>query len=233
MTGSCLNRILACGIAVLCLGAPVGAHAENTAMGSVTLKLDVPAGYCALDTRQKADKRVFDVVSGSLARTGNDLLGMSADCKELTTFRGSKNYYLQHYAQYQTQASQRAQSFGIEAAQDACKDLRTRGEQLAKDVVASANEAIHKAISTIDVQQQTFLGIVGDDPAGCYAGLFQTIKAEDGSIKRQVCVFFIGSIRDRELFVYFFAPYENDASLPALTKVSQDHLSKVKAANGL
>ena len=87
---------------------------------------------------------------------------------------------------------------------------------MASDSTGEANDSIHKANSKIDFQGQTFLGVLAQDPNGCYVGMFQKYKAETGAIVSQLNVFFMGSIKDRAVNFYLWGPHENDASVATM-----------------
>jgi len=224
------KRIL---LVVLCLVAPALARAADVQLGTVTLKLDPPAGQCALDPAQSSDKRMIDFITTALANGGIDLLGINADCSELGDWRAGKQQLLKHFTQYQTGKAFRATDYSAADAAAACTQMRAQGAKLSTDAITSANDSIHKANKNIDVQGQTFLGVLADDPNGCFVGLFQKFKAETGAVVTQLNVFFMGTIKGRSVNFYVWGPMENDNSISGLLQFAQNQIAKVKAANGV
>ena len=220
-------------LTALCLLPAFVARAADVQMGDVTLKLTAPAGYCELSSGQPSDKRMIDFLNVALAKGPNELLGVSADCAELRDWRTAKRKLLEHFSQYQVEKARRSGSFTIEEAKSSCADMRAQGQKLSDDSTKNVNDNIHEANRKIDFQGQTFLGVLADDPNGCYVGLFQKYKAETGAQISQLNVFFAGSIRDREVFFYLWAPYQNDASITGVLNLTQSHVAALKAANGL
>jgi hypothetical protein len=220
-------------LAVLCLFPAFAAHAADVQMGGVTLKLLAPKGYCELSSGQPSDKRMIDFLNVALAKGPNELLGISADCNELRDWRAGKRKLLEHFSQYQVEKVRRSGSFTIEEAKGACAVMRAQGQKLSDDSTKDVNDNIHEANRKIDFQGQTFLGVLADDPNGCYVGLFQKYKAETGAQISQLNVFFAGSIKDREVFFYVWGPHQNDASIKGLLALTQSHVAALKAANGL
>ena len=225
-----LNRLMVAAFGVALAGQ---AFAADVDLGGVKLKLDTPAAYCDLDSTQQNDKRMIDFVTASLRNGGIDLLAASADCGELRDWRSGKIPFVKHFSQYQISASRRRASFPVSSVKSECEELRTQGAKITSDSVGSVNDAIQKANKDISVQGATFLGIVGDDPNGCYAAMFQKYKAENGTSVSQLNVFFVGSIKDRSLNFYLWAPYDGDMSTSALLSAVQAHVKKLKAANGI
>ncbi len=220
-------------IAVFCMAFAGRAHAADVQLGNVTLKLDPPAGECAFDPGQASDKRMIDFLNTALGNGGIDLLGMNADCGELRDWRAGSLPLLKHFAQYQIAKASRTTSFTLKEAAAACAQTREQGAKMASDSTGEANDSIHKANSKIDFQGQTFLGVLAQDPNGCYVGMFQKYKAETGAIVSQLNVFFMGSIKDRAVNFYLWGPHENDASVATMLTAVQAQVAKVKSANGL
>src|SRR5437868_536627 len=203
-------------LALLWMVPALAAHAADVKMGDVTLRLNPPKGFCDLDASQASDKRLIDFVTATVGKVGNNLIGLSADCAELRDWRTGKQRLLQRISQYQVQASRRNSAFTVKEAKDSCEDMRAQGQQLSDKSTAGINDKIHEANKNIDFQGQTFLGVLADDPNGCFVGLFQKFKAETGAAISQVNVFYAGSLKDRQLFFYVWVPYRDDSTVHAL-----------------
>lgn len=210
---------------------PAFAQAADVQMGSVTLKLPPQAGQCEMTTGQASDARLIGMVTQAVTAAGNDLLALSADCDELKDWRTGKRPLLEHTAQYQTQKSMRDKPFMPADALAGCADIKARGEQINQSVLQSTKEAVNKAAKSIDFQDQSVIGVMADDPNGCYVALLQKLKAETGKQIVQVNVFFLGSIKQREIFYYSIAPYVNDQSVSDLVAKEQAHIAMLKSLN--
>src|SRR5262245_65976100 len=79
------------------LGAAV---AKDARIGTASLNLPPPTGYCDLTEQQPSDARMIKVM-GDLLAGRNELLAMSADCRQLQNWRGGTQPLLDDYAQYQ------------------------------------------------------------------------------------------------------------------------------------
>lgn len=200
-------------------------------MGDVTLKMSAPTGYCDLDPAQASDKRMIDVVQAAVP--GNDLIGISADCGELRDWRSGRRPLLDHITQYQTMKSQRTVTFTAANAQAECANMRTNADKINKDTLPTAKENLRKAIKQIDFHGQTMLGVTAEDANGCYVSLVQRFKAETGKELTQLNMFYMGSIKDRLVFLYIMAPYQNERSIEELLTFQKANTSALKSANGL
>src|SRR5262245_16640042 len=86
----------------ICWGllSPVGV-AKEAKVGSATLVLPSPPGYCDLDTARTAEAHAVSVTERMLST--NRLLAFSADCQQLAEYRATKGATpLDNIAQYQT-----------------------------------------------------------------------------------------------------------------------------------
>jgi hypothetical protein len=220
-------------LTVLCLLTGAAAQAADVQMGGVTLKLPAPKGYCELEKGQASDKRMIDFLNTALSKGPNELLAVSAECGELRDWRAGKRRLLEHFSQYQVEKVRRSSSFTIDEAKASCAVMRAEGQKLSDDSTKNVNDNIHEANRKIDFQGQTFLGVLAEDPNGCYVGLYQKYKAETGAQISQLNVFYAGSIKNREVFFYVWAPYVSDASTDAMLTMVQSQVAALKAANGL
>jgi hypothetical protein len=211
---------------------PALAHSADVRMGDMTVSLPTPAGYCDIDPTKQSDRKFAQVVE-AVRLSGNDMLGMSADCRELEDWRGGRRKLLEHMSQYQTQTSGRAQPFGVAAVKAGCEELRSKGEQINANVVPSVKENIAKAVKDVALHGQSSLGFLDEDPNGCYYGFLQKLKADTGKEVVQLNILFMASIKERMVFFYLLAPYENDSSLSQLLARDKGFVAALKSANGL
>ena len=222
-----LGRI---GLGLLCVWLPAMALAADASMGSVTLNLPLPAGYCELDPSQASDKRIIEAIRA--AAPDNDILVIAADCKEITDWRAGKRL-IEHMLQYQTARAARTSAFPVAGALSACNELRNQGEKINADQMSSIKENVKKAMSKVDFHGQTVLGVTGDDPNGCYTTLLQKFRSETGKEIVQLNMFFLGSIKDRLVYIYLMTPYESDRTIDGLLSRHKANTAALKAANGL
>jgi hypothetical protein len=218
-------------LALLCGLLPAAAYGADVSMGDVTLKLSAPSGYCELDPSQASDKRLMDAVQAAVP--GNDVLGISADCGELRDWRSGRRPLLEHMTQYQTMKQARTIRFTPANAQSACTDVKTKGDQINKDALPSIKENLSKAMKQIDYHGQTLLGVTAEDANGCFVTMIQKFKAETGTEVAQLNMFYMGSVKDRLVYLYIMAPYQNDGSIDGLLALQKANTAALKAANGL
>ncbi len=124
-------------------------------------------------------------------------------------------------------------TFTPDNAKAACTEMRGKGEQINADSLSSIKDNLNKAVKAIEFHGQSVLGVAGDDPNGCYVALVQKFKAETGTEVVQLNLFFMGSIKDRLVYFYVIAPYENESSVTDLLAREKGYVAALKSANGL
>src|SRR5262245_51550166 len=94
------------GFAALALAAATsGAMSAEATIGDVSINLPTPVSFCELIDREPSDKRLIDYAADRVAKGGNKVLGISADCQQLVDWRAGKRKTLDDYVQYHTPIS--------------------------------------------------------------------------------------------------------------------------------
>src|SRR5262249_18550860 len=88
--------------ALLLAAAGSNALAAQANIGGVFIQLPPPGAVCELSESNESDKRMITLLGGLLEKSGNKLLAMSADCRQLSDWHSGKRQLLDDYAQYQT-----------------------------------------------------------------------------------------------------------------------------------
>jgi hypothetical protein len=199
-------RVYFCAFLCLLPGAASHAQAAQATVEGVSINLPEPAGFCELSGSHPADKRMLDTIGELVAKArGNQLLAMSADCRQLEAWRAGRRL-LGDYGQYQ--APQLA-SASEETFRQTCAALRTQGGQSIANMRKDLKDKMEDSVRRMKVNDQRFAGFLGEDPTACYVALVQKLKSEDGSNVTQLTVLAITTVKDKFLFVNRYAPYVN------------------------
>ena len=109
-----------------------------------------------------------------LSKTGNRLLLLSADCRELREWRNGKRPELAHMAEYQTVLSLQNNPLPDTpetVLKKLCDEMHEMGGPAPTDVTPDVERRAEEASAAIRVNEMKFLGVVGMDPLVCYASL--------------------------------------------------------------
>src|SRR5689334_25280849 len=115
--------------AFLVTAAAASAFAGQANIGGVAVNLPAPSGFCDLSASNASDKRMLTTLGPLLEKSGNKLLAMSADCKQLSDWHTGKRQLLDDYGQYQTPIASMDKP-PSETVAETCATLRKQGEQI-------------------------------------------------------------------------------------------------------
>lgn len=184
--------------------------AAQAKVEGVSIALPVPAGFCELSSGNPTDQRMLETIAQALAKArGNQLLAMSADCRQLVDWRDGRRL-LGDYGQYQ---APRVASANDETFRQTCAALRSEGGRGFTNLKNDAKTRMEDSVRQMKVNEQRFAGFLGEDPTACYIALLQKLKAEEGPDVTQLTVLAITMVKGKFLFVNRYAPYANADSI--------------------
>ena len=216
--------------ALLLTAVAAGALASPARIGGVPIYLPAPHGFCDLSESNPSDKRMVTTLTGLLEKSGNKLLGMSADCQQLTDWRTGKRQLLDDYAQYQTPIASMDKPPSETVAQT-CSTLRQEGNKILENQMPDIKARVESTLSKIKMNETSFLGVLAEDANACYAGLVQKIHTEAGTDKTQITVFAITIVKNKSVFSYRFSVYQNPQTADALLARIRNDVASMMAAN--
>jgi hypothetical protein len=214
------------------IGALGAAAAKDASIGTASLSLPPPTGYCELNERQPSDARMIKVVSDLLAGR-NELLAMSADCGQLQNWRSGKQPVLDDYAQYQTLVAAKGSNFPrAQAVKQICTQIRAEGEKLVAGQTAEVNKRVETVLKEIKINDSRLLGVLAEDADACYFALLQKLKTEAGAEKTQLIMSAVTIIKGKILYYYLMMPYSDAGTVNTALDRQKTNVAAVLKANG-
>jgi hypothetical protein len=217
--------------ALVLTGIGASALAAPATIGGVSINLPAPRGFCNLSELNPSDKRMITTLSPLLEKSGNKLLVMSADCRQLADWHTGARQLLDDYAQYQTPIASMDKPPSETIAQT-CTTLREEGNKILADEMPDIKSRVESTLSKIKMNETSFLGVLGEDATACYAGLIQKIHTEAGTDKTQITVFAISLVKNKSVFIYRFAVYRNAQTANLVLGKLKADVAALLAANG-
>ena len=201
-----VTRVCACLCLFLDAASDATAGQIKVKVEGVSIVLPIPAGFCELTSGNPIDQGMLGTIGDALAKArGNQLLAMSADCRQLADWREGRGL-LGDYGQYQ---APRTASANDETFRQTCAALRSQGGRSFANLKGDAKTRMEESIQQMKVNEQRFAGFLGEEGTACYVALLQRLKAEDGPDVTQLTVLAITMVRGKFLFVNRYAPYAN------------------------
>jgi hypothetical protein len=210
------------------------AVAKDAQIGSATLTLPSPDGYCELTDKEPSDARVLKEVGNLVAGSQNELLSMSADCSQLEAWRAAKLPALDDYVQYQTPMDLKDSDVPrAEAVKGLCANFRTEGEKTSAGVLPDLNSRFEKAYKGAKFNEASFLGVLAEDDNACYYGLVLKLRTEIGDEKTQVTVAAATAVKGKVIYYNLYTVYRDGAdTLTAALDRHRRNVPALLAANG-
>jgi hypothetical protein len=216
--------------ALLVAAASSSALAAQANIGGVSVNLPPPGGFCELSVSNESDKRMITTLSGLLEKSGNKLLSMSADCRQLSDWHTGKRQLLDDYAQYQTPIGSMDKPPSETVAQT-CQTLRDQGNKILANQLPDIKKRVESTLSKIKMNEASFLGVLHEDADACYAGLIQKIHTEANTDKTQITVFSVSIVKNKSVFSYRFSVYRNAQTVDAVLGKIKIDVAALMAAN--
>jgi hypothetical protein len=208
--------------------------AKDGRIGSATVALPAPAGFCELTEQDPSDARVLNVLKG--ASSTNEILVMSADCGQLRAFRNSKGRLLDDFAQYQTPVASRDSHFAPEdrprLVGETCGELHAQGEKMLPGITADTNARLETVAKDIKINESRFMGVIAEDSRTCYFALLQKLQTELGTQKTQLVISAITVTQGKYVFYYLYTPYRNAETVTEALARHRRNVEALLAANG-
>jgi hypothetical protein len=206
------------------------AFAADATVGGVSIKLPPPTGFCELTNTDPSDKRMLTILTDLVAKSGNKVLRMSADCRQLTDWRAHKRSLLDDYGQYQASIALMDKST-VESVKQTCATLRAQGDKMLAEQAPDIKSRVENALEKVKINETRFVGVLAESTAACYGGLIQKLRTEAGTDKTQLTVFAATNAKNKSIFVYRMAVYAtSDTVTQTLAKLRTD-VAALLAAN--
>jgi hypothetical protein len=207
--------------------------AKDAKIGSATLALPSPDGFCELNQQQPSDARVLKIIGDLVTGVGNELLTVSAECSKLEAWRVGKQPALDDYAQYQTPASSKEANLSrAPVVKEFCASMRAEGEKTIAGMTPDLSARMEAAIKGAKFNEMTFLGVLAEDADACYFGLIQKVRTETGIEKIQVTVAATTVVKGKAIFYNLYTVYQDADTATAALARHQRSLAALFAANG-
>jgi hypothetical protein len=179
--------------------------ARDVQVGTTTLQVDAPQGYCELDPAQPADAVLIQS-----APTKNMLLSHSVECTELADYRSGKRALIDHWARQVVLASL------VNAPSEAdpkayldtlCEKVRQTSTSVAAKTEVEIRARIEKNIPLTKYLGSNFQGLLAQDNNACYTVTVTKFTAQNGVDRSIVFLTAFVMIRGKLIYHFLYAPF--------------------------
>jgi hypothetical protein len=207
----------------------VSALAFNARVGSATINLPAPKGFCELSNSDPSEKRMLTILGKNAELNGNLMLTISADCRQLAAWDAGKRQLLDDLANYQV--SPKLIDKPPEPIHATCDVLRSQGDQLTKDDTKQKQDNLAKLSDKLAINSEKFAGVLDEDARACYAAFVQKLRTELGTDRVTLTVLAITTIKQQTVFLYLQGLYEDSDPSDKLLAHTKETVAALYAAN--
>ncbi len=233
MRKTSLLGLIALGSALF-LGSPQFAAAETTRVDIAGKWITVPApeGHCQLDPSHPMDSQLYSMQE-SVNRGLNDVLVISARCKELRRWRLGLGYLIQNIEIVVNPANPRDQITDLPRSVFVAKFAETESS---KDSIGNMKKTIQeRAKETLPqarMGETSYLGLLEVNDDAAYTGLIQNLSTNYGRTRVIIIsVTAVTVVEDRTVFATLMAPFEDNTTIKTVLTRQKKFIRALLAAN--
>jgi hypothetical protein len=213
-------------------GAGSGA-AKDVKIGSVSLTLPPPEGFCELTSEHPDEASVLKLTGDLVATMGGELLALSIYCGELDAWRAGNGAPQGDNAQYQTpNAARDADLPRARSVREFCAAVHAQGERILAELAPNLTARLEAAIQGLSVDKPTLLGVLAEDADACYWGMLMKARPADGGEVVQAVVSATTVVKGKIIFYNLYTIYHDTASVTAALARHRRNVPALLAANG-
>lgn len=228
-----LLGLIALGSALF-LGSPHLAAAETTRVDIAGKWITVPApdGHCQLDPSHPMDSQLYSMQQ-SVNRGLNDVLVISARCKELRRWRLGLGYLIQNIGIVVNPANPRDQITDLPRSVFVAKFAESKHP---KDSIGNMKRTIQERANEILPQarmgETSYLGVLEVNDDAAYTGLIQSMSTNYGRTRViMISITAITVVEDRTVFATLTAPFEDNTTIEIVLARQKKFIRALLAAN--
>ena len=230
-----LRTILCLALLTFAASAQPG-HAQNLTgrMGQASFNLFVPQGYCE-PNRSSSGERVFaDYIDKAMENAKSKVMRSIASCAELQARRANSSSNIFDYIVYYfPQAMEDTTLKGDRQAnrKDACEDLRRQTDDDVKDVPEIVERTAREMRVKTAVKSIQYLGVLDEDPHGCYAALLSRNVDGKGTVYVMYVLVVRTVIHGKDVWVAVYSQYGSGAANTATLELAKTTAAQLDQKN--
>ena len=196
---------------------PLAGRAQDLTgkMGQTSFNLFMPEGFCAPEGANSGERVFVDYINKAMENAGSQVIRIIASCSELKARRANSSsnifdylvYYFPRSVENTTLDGDRAANRKTE-----CDDLRRQTDEAIKDVPEISERTAREMKIKGSVKNIQYLGVLDEDPHGCYGALLSRNVDGKGNVYVVYVVVVRTVIHGKDLWVGVYSQYGSAAA---------------------
>jgi hypothetical protein len=199
---------------------PVAASAKDVKVGSTSINLTTPPGFCELDAGSTPVKGLRELLAAK-----SQLLAAYADCQS------NFSLPLDNFAHYSVVTGAINVILPADAIKQICASMRENGEKALTTFQRNRASDIAKIFDGLKISETRFFGVVAEDSVVCYTALVQKLLTETGVEKILVGISAAMNIKGKLISYILYSPYVNSGTVDTMLDKHKSNISVFFAAN--
>ncbi|MDE0406350.1 MAG: CoA transferase [Alphaproteobacteria bacterium] len=207
---------------------------STAVIGSATINLAAPDGWCRLEPEKLSDARLISLLSEGMERVGNSFVVVYAECGELERWRSARQRTLDNYSIVTFGKALREFDYpGSNASfvSELRKTMEAADPNYMDDLMARVVEVLEEALPLVKLGKTKNLGLLGEDEDSLYEAMIVPATTEFGDTKVVVVSNGTTLLRRKILYTHLYTPYEGAEVLPRLLDNHKKWTARLRAAN--
>lgn len=207
---------------------------STAVIGSATINLAAPDGWCRLEPEKLSDTRLIRLLSESMERVGNSFIVAYSECGELERWRSARQRTLDNYGIVTFDKALREFDYpGSNASfvSELRKTMEAADPNYIDDLMARSAEVVEEGLPLVKLGKARNLGLLGEDKDSLYAAAIMPVTTEFGDTKVVVVSNGTTLLGKKILYTYLYTPYEGAKVLPRLLDNHKKWTARLRAAN--
>lgn len=196
---------------------PIPGRAQNLTgtMGETSFDLVVPQGYCVPERASSGERAFVDVITKAMDNAGSKVMRIVASCAALKARHASSSANIFDYIVYYFPKS--AENTALDGDRAAnrkteCDDLRQQTDEAVKDVPEISERTAREMKLKGSVKSIQYLGVLDEDPHGCYAALLSRNVDGNGGVYVVYIIVARTVLHHKDLWVGVYSQYASAAA---------------------
>jgi hypothetical protein len=194
---------------------PSAGSASNVTIGSDSISLSIPNGYCSLNNTDPSDDRLIKYFEDS-NKGLNKVISVFGDCDQLKAWRLGDMSTLNDYGYVLTPSVFVNKKLNISINSylaEMTKVFKKKGQKILDRSIDDNKVILKDHMPLVKLNETKNLGIISQDEHALYMGILQNLQTEEGKSKKMVGVYAATLVNKKSVYLYLFKKHQGNRTI--------------------
>lgn len=212
---------------------PSVGSASNVTIGSDSISLSIPRGYCSLINSNPSDNRLIKYLKDG-NKGLNKVIFVFADCSQLKSWRLGDLPSLDDYGYVLAPSSLVNKNLNMSINSylaQMTKVFKKQGVEILDRSIDKVEVVLKNHFPLVKLNETKNLGIISQDKYALYWGLLQHLQTEQGKSKKMLGVFAMTLVNGKSVNFYLWKKHQGDRTIFDLETLVSSWVVSVHSIN--